>query len=460
MRLSVALVLTVLIAVSGCAQSPVGVKRALAEPTVTPSAASETAVSAESAESGRTRAPDVPDAVSEVRPAPRSGKGESGQAGSGEPAGEGFVHPGVFVDEVLLDAMRRRVEAGEDPAAQVFTEMMRSKWGSLDHRAEPRAVVECGGHQNPDHGCTEERRDAHAAYAQALAWVVTGDEAHARKSIEIMNAWSSTIRGHTNTNARLQAAWAGAIWARAAEIIRHTGGGWPETDAERFERMLRDVYLPQVTERSYANGNWELAMTEAAVGIAVFLDDREVYDRAVSVFRNRARAYVYLESDGDLPREASGSPYDTEHEIIAFWQGQRDFRNGVAQETCRDLSHTTLGLTAMSHVLMTTSIQGDDLYPRVGPRLAAAFELHAEIELTDAVPSWLCGGSVDGRLEYLPSSALSVLAGRFGCPMTWSRRHDDAWRTFGTNELLTAWEPLTHGAPAGPRGSSDPELCP
>ncbi|MBO0610799.1 alginate lyase family protein [Myceligenerans salitolerans] len=439
MRPSIALVLTVLLAVTGCAEGPVSVKRAIAEPS-------------RASEPGVTRSADLPDAVSEVRPAPAEA-----DSGSGD---EGFVHPGVFVDQRLLDAMERRVEDGEHPAKKVFTEMVRSEWGELDHRAEPRNVVECGAHQNPNHGCTEERRDAHAAYAQALAWAVTGDETHARKSIEIMNAWSSTIREHTNTNARLQAAWAGAIWARSAEIIRHTGAPWSGTDVERFERMLRDVYLPQVTERSYANGNWELAMTEAAIAIAVFLEDREVYDRAVSVFRNRARAYVYLESDGDLPREASGSPYDKEHEIIAFWQGQDDFRDGVAQETCRDLSHTTLGLTAMSHVLMTTSIQGDDLYPRVGPRLAAALELHAEIAVTGEVPSWLCGGSVDGRLEYLPSAALSVLAGRFGCPMTWSRRHDESWSTFGTNELLTAWEPLTHGAPADPRGSADEAVCP
>lgn len=449
MRRSLALVLTVLIALTGCAQGPVGVKRAIAEPTQTSTQKSAEGAAA-SSEPGGTRTPDQPDTVTEVRPAPAEAEGGS----------SGFVHPGVFVDQVLLDAMWRRVEAGEHPAGQVFSEMRQSEWGALGHRAEPRAVVECGAHQNPNHGCTEERRDAHAAYAHALAWVATEDDAHARTSIDIMNAWSATIQDHTNTNAHLQAAWAGAIWARAAEIIRHTGAGWPAAEVEQFERMLRDVYLPEVTVRDYANGNWELAMTEAAVAIAVFLEDRDVYNQAVVVFLDRARAYVYLESDGPLPVEASGSPYDTDGEIIAFWQGQDDFRDGVAQETCRDLSHTTLGLVAMSHVLMTTSIQGDDLYPRVGPRLAAAFELHSRIAVTGEVPSWLCGGSVDGRLEYLPAASLSVLAGRFGCPMTWSRRHDESWSTFGTNELLTAWEPLTHGAPIAPRGSQDAAVCP
>ncbi|MBL0886550.1 alginate lyase family protein [Myceligenerans indicum] len=444
MRPFIAVLLAVLLlVVSGCS-GVTEVRRAIAEPVAGPSPEPGSRV---------TRTPERPDAVVDVKPAPR----EAGASGSGD---AGFVHPGVFVDQVLLDEMMRRVEAGEDPGSRVFADMTGSEWGALDLTPAPRAVVECGGHQNPDNGCTDERRDAHAAYAQALAWFVTGDEKYARKSIEIMNAWSATLQDHTNTNAHLQSAWAGAIWARAAEIIRHTSDSWPDAEVERFETMLRDVYLPEVTVRDYANGNWELAMTEAAVAIAVFLDDRAVYDRALAVFVDRSRAYVYLTSDGDLPREASGSPYDTQGEIVAFWQGQKDFRNGVAQETCRDFSHTSLGLVAMSHVMMTASIQGDDLYGAVGRRLAAAFELHARIAVTGEVPSWLCGGSVKGRLEYLPAAALSVLTGRFGCPMTWSRRHDESWATFGTNELLTAWEPLTHGAPAAPRGTQDADICP
>ncbi|GAB4086057.1 alginate lyase family protein [Myceligenerans cantabricum] len=439
-------VLVMLLAVSGCTGVP-EVERADAEPTA--------AAPAPSRASGysTTRAPEYPDTAVDVEPAPE--RGGSGTSGEG-----GFVHPGVLVDRVLLDEMRRRVRAGTHTEEQVFSTMTASEWGSLGHVPEPRAVVECGAHENPNHGCTEERRDAHAAYAQALAWSVTGDEAHARKSIEIMNAWSATIQDHTSTNAHLQAAWAGAVWARAAEIVRHTDAGWPDGEVERFERMLRDVYLPEVTVRDYANGNWELAMTEAAVGIAVFLDDRAVYDAAVSVFLDRARAYVYLESDGAMPVEASGSPYDTADEIVDFWHGQEVFEDGVAQETCRDLPHTTLGLVAMSHVLATTSIQGDDLYGQVGRRLASAFERHAEMAVTGEVPDWLCGGSVEGDMEYLPASSLSVLTGRFGCPMTWSREHNTSWSTFGTNELLTAWEPLTHGTPAAPSGSPHETICP
>lgn len=84
-----------------------------------------------------------------------------------------------------------------------------------------------------------------------------------------MDAWSAVIRDHTNSNAPLQTGWAGSSWPRAAEIIKYTYNSWPNSG--RFAAMLRDVYLPKVINGSNSNGNWELSMTGAAIGIAVFL---------------------------------------------------------------------------------------------------------------------------------------------------------------------------------------------
>lgn len=92
----------------------------------------------------------------------------------------------------------------------------------------------------------------------SLAWYVTGGAQYAQKAISYMNAWARTIKAHTNSNAPLQAGWAGASWARAAEIIRHTNAGWSSSDVAAFEDMLRNVYLPTVIKGSNSNGNWEL----------------------------------------------------------------------------------------------------------------------------------------------------------------------------------------------------------
>ena len=105
-----------------------------------------------------------------------------------------------------------------------------TSYASLNYTAKPRATVECGSGDRPNRGCDDERQDAQAAYIHALLFDVSGDLRHAAKSAEIMDAWSAVLVRHTNSNAPLQAAWAGAVFPRAAEIIRHRWQGWTDQD--------------------------------------------------------------------------------------------------------------------------------------------------------------------------------------------------------------------------------------
>ena len=91
-------------------------------------------------------------------------------------------------------------------------------------------------------------------------------------------------------------------------------------------------------------------MLEAAIGIAVFLEDRTSYDIAMKKFIERVPAYVYLLKDGDYPKTAPGSGLDTIANIISFWQGQPTFQaNGITQETCRDFVYTGSSLSFSFH---------------------------------------------------------------------------------------------------------------
>ena len=150
--------------------------------------------------------------------------------------------------------------------------------------------------------------------------------------------------------------------------------------------MLRDVYLPEVIVGSTANGNKELAMMEAAVGIAVFLDDRATYHRALTIYRKRVAAYFYLTSDGPLPKQPD-SFRDTKQEIVTYWYGQTTFVNGLSQETCRDFTHAGYGIAATAEVAETTRIQGNDLYPEIRDRLRVALALHARYQLGTTAPA-------------------------------------------------------------------------
>ena len=174
-----------------------------------------------------------------------------------------WVHPGVLVSQPQLDFIRSKVAAEEEPWTGAYKAMLESKLLSPLLKPTPFPNVECGPYSKPNIGCTNETHDALAAYGNALAWAISGTESYALQSMRFMDAWSQTLESHNNTNAPLQSGWAGSVWPRAGEIIRHATVGdqnapWPPASIARFESMLRDVYLPVTARGSTYDSNWEL----------------------------------------------------------------------------------------------------------------------------------------------------------------------------------------------------------
>jgi hypothetical protein len=106
-----------------------------------------------------------------------------------------------------------------------------------------------------------------------MQWFVTGDEAHARKAIEILDAWSGTLADFFENDAMLLAGWTGGQFCNAAEILRATYPKWAAPSQAQFKRMLLTVYVPLL--RIFypeANGNWDAAImwTLLSIGIPAF----------------------------------------------------------------------------------------------------------------------------------------------------------------------------------------------
>jgi hypothetical protein len=372
---------------------------------------------------------------------PDAGAGKDGpppaMGGGGVVIGpSGFKHPGVVVNRGQLDFLKAKIAAGEQPWKGNFDALKGTSYASHGYQAKPVPTVECGPYSNPSIGCSDEWKDGMAAYAQALLWYFTGDESYARKSVDIMNAWSTTLKGHANSNGPLQQGWAGAEWPRAAEIIRYTYPGWAAADIERFKTMLKTYYLPGVINGSGANGNWELTMIDAAIGIGVFLDDKASFDKAVTMWKQRVPAYFYLSSDGPKPVP---SPRGSTN-----WYGLTTYMDGVAQETCRDLVHTQYGIASTMYIAETALIQGVDLYALEQKRLAAAVEFHASFLDGAPVPAWLCGGKLG---EVSPHGtweiAYNELANRLGLSLPHTKNLVTKIRpTTGDHHM--SWESMTH----------------
>ena len=138
--------------------------------------------------------------------------------------------------------IRDKVKSGAQPWKAAFDRA--NGRALLSRQPAPVADVECGPYSMPNLGCAEELGDAGAAWNLALNFAITGEEAFAKKAIEIMNAWARVLESHSNHNAPLQAGWSASLWPRAGELIRHYYPGWPAAEVSAFATMLREVYLP------------------------------------------------------------------------------------------------------------------------------------------------------------------------------------------------------------------------
>lgn len=266
-----------------------------------------------------------------------------------------FVHPGVTHSTEHIEFIKAKIAAGQQPWAEAWDRLKESHYARLDYTPNPWADVERGPSNDPNIGSSDFTRDGRAAYTHALQWILSGDEAHARKSAEIIDAWSSTLRSIGNHDARLLVGMSGLAYCNAAELLRHAWDGWPDSNQDNFRAMLRHVWYPVIKDfYPSANGNWDASMIQTMIAMGVFLDDRDMFDRAGNYF---------LEGKGN---GAIGNYFN-------------DF--GQCQETGRDQTHTQMGLEFLANSCETAWIQGLDLYGAMDNRLLLGFEYTAEYNL-------------------------------------------------------------------------------
>lgn len=297
----------------------------------------------------------------------------AGSVASCSGADKPFTHPGILHSRAELDFVKAKVAEGEEPWKSAWEELRSHDISELDWKPNPFTDVVRGVRNHPDVGGTNLMRDGAAAYSHAIQWFVTGERPHADKAIEILNAYATTLESIGGHDARLLAGMAGITFTNAAEILRHTQTGWSEPDQEQFERLLREVFYA-VIEDFYptANGNWDAAMIQTMLAMAVFLDDREMFQRAV---------------DYTLGVDGNGA-------IRKYFN---DF--GECQESGRDQAHTQMGLGYLGCAAEIAWKQGVDLYGAYNNRLALGFEYTAKYNLGHDVP-YEPYRSHEGRYHY------------------------------------------------------------
>ena len=278
------------------------------------------------------------------------------------PANQPFAHPGILHDKDDLQRMRTRVAAGDEPWTSGFDRLVSDSHSSADWEMQgPRKRVVRDRSRWRAEGNDEMVHDARAAYQNAIMWTVTGDEKHAEKSIEILNAWGRTLESMGGRDVQLAAGLNGFLLVNAAEIMHWTYPQWKPEDVEIFQQMLLKAIYPPIKDfATFANGNWDAACIKTMLAIAVFCDDRAIFDRGVDY-------YLHGSGNGRIT-----------HYVIN--------PAGQSQESGRDQQHTQLGLGCLAEACEVAWHQGVDLYGAEDNRLLRGYEYTAQYNLGNDVP--------------------------------------------------------------------------
>ncbi len=319
-----------------------------------------------------------------------------------------FVHPGGMFNRADMDRMRYQVEARIDPWHASFLELQAEPLASHSYTVRGDPGWTTVG-RDPAIRRNEFESDVTAAYLNSLMWIVTGDERHAAKCVEIFNTWQNLTEvrggGTESLNAGLYA------WklVEAAEIIRSTYDGWDPQDLKAFQDMLvypgySNTEVPPSLSNTNGtfywrvyrgdpgrHGNQDMIAWRAMITMGVFLDNRIMYDRALRYFTGQPSR------EDDLPYPSGPSPSGpvvTDNEFFTAFQYRGSanripdygyngvlehfiWETGQTQESSRDQAHAMFGLGTAAGIAEVAWTQGDDVWNSLENRLLKGFEFNA-----------------------------------------------------------------------------------
>ena len=253
-----------------------------------------------------------------------------------------FEHPGIMHNPASIARMKEIVSEA-DTASVAYR-----AWEALKSDFRAQSDYKLRGPYNliarqDRYAYTKKgyEADFNAAYMNALMWVVTGKEAHARKVIEILTAYADKLEGIPAHNDKaLLAGLETFKLAFALEMITRTSDIMTRQEIESVNRMLRNVFLPVLDEfmvsAPYTNGNWGLSVAHSKMALAILWDDLKEYQRTVDFLLNG---------------------YDNGTFARYF-----DMQTGQCQESGRDQGHVQLGLCFAIGCCEMAWKQGNDLY--------------------------------------------------------------------------------------------------
>lgn len=234
-----------------------------------------------------------------------------------------FSHPCAMYTADDFARVKAELDGNTIPeVSQAFAALKASPYSSLSRMPEPQELIVRGDPKGT--GIDKENyayamRDAAAAYQTALIWKLSGDEAYAKKSIEIMNAWALKCKKITSNDANqvLAAGAQGYTFACAAEMMLGYSG-WNAGDVAKFKQWMLDVFATknkEFLEHKDANtcakhywSNWDLVNMCSYMAIGILTEKSDMVNYVVNYFyKGAGNGCINYLITGDFLQDPLGS---------------------------------------------------------------------------------------------------------------------------------------------------------
>ena len=276
-----------------------------------------------------------------------------------------FNHPGITHSPEELDAMKEHIINKEEPwysDYQKLQTMVPDDMASSDYQPQALEAVGRGDNTPAGHNIVNYEQGGNAAYFNALQWVITGEDRYAQCVVNVLNAWSNTLKMVDGRDRILGAGINSYRYINAAEIIKYYHGGYKgysDSDFKKFQTVMENVIYPAIEDLGapmLANGNWDTAAMISMISIGVVCDNPEIYNRAVSLYQD-------IHVNGSIVN------------YVSDW--------GQSVESFRDQAHAQLGIGYMAEICQVALNQDKNLFDLYDNRLAKAFNWAAQYNLYD-----------------------------------------------------------------------------
>lgn len=265
-----------------------------------------------------------------------------------------FVHPGALHTADDIARVKTLVSSGDEPWSTAFELLSENEHAQASWEPSAVEALVRGSTGSNTENYPNAFNDAAAAYQLAIRWLISDNTSYADASVNILNAWGSTLKDIDGTSDKFLASGLyGYQFANAGELMKGYAG-WTSEEQDAFGTMLTNTFANYSrlflddhngNDEFHYYANWDQANIANLMAVGIFTDNQTMYDHAVDYLLTGP-------SNGALPVFAIAN-YTEEGSGKTLTQGQ---------EAGRDQGHVLLDFALLGIIAQQGYNQGDDLF--------------------------------------------------------------------------------------------------